>query len=181
MLPAAYVARDVELPHGTTNNRSQGGTVDTAHSLITPPPDKPGEFVRRRHPARHHTTFYVVTHELPGMDPDDQLDRVLSDRRIRRPRDPHRHPQPRDRLSADRARSRRARGRRQGRTRPTVGSAGASRSLAPGNSHVAAHACEGQDQHKVTQAVLGLVSQNPWSGAGSNRRPSAFQADARTN
>jgi hypothetical protein len=36
VLPAAYVARDVELPHGTTNNRSQGGTVDTAHSLITP-------------------------------------------------------------------------------------------------------------------------------------------------
>jgi hypothetical protein len=40
-------------------------------------------------------------------------------------------------------------------------------------------ACEAQDQHKVTQAVHGQTSQNPWSGAGSNRRPSAFQRPCR--
>ena len=34
---------------------------------------------------------------------------------------------------------------------------------------------EAQDPHKDPQAIAGLESQNPWSGAGSNRRPSAFQ------
>jgi hypothetical protein len=33
-----------------------------------------------------------------------------------------------------------------------------------------------QDPHKGPQAITGMESQNPWSGAGSNRRPSAFQA-----
>ena len=34
---------------------------------------------------------------------------------------------------------------------------------------------EAQDPHKGPQAIAGLESQNPWSGAGSNCRPSAFQ------
>ena len=38
---------------------------------------------------------------------------------------------------------------------------------------------EAQDPHKGPQAIAGLESQNPWSGAGSNRRPSAFQGSYR--
>ena len=37
------------------------------------------------------------------------------------------------------------------------------------------HGAEAQDPHKGPQAIAGLESQNAWSGAGSNRRPSAFQ------
>ena len=78
-LPAAYVAGRVELLYATTTHRAMGGTVDTAHPLITPGMSREHLYVDATR-ARHHTTLYVVTHELPGMDPDDQLDRTATDR-----------------------------------------------------------------------------------------------------
>ena len=36
VLPADYVAQHVELAYATTAYRSQGRTVDTTHSLVSP-------------------------------------------------------------------------------------------------------------------------------------------------
>jgi conjugative relaxase-like TrwC/TraI family protein len=80
-LPAAYVAGKVELLYATTTHRAMGGTVDTAHPLITPSMSREHLYVDATR-ARHRTTLYVVTHELPSMDPDDQLDRTATDRRM---------------------------------------------------------------------------------------------------
>jgi conjugative relaxase-like TrwC/TraI family protein len=80
-LPADYVASDVELLYATTTHRAMGGTVDTAHPLVTPGMRREHLYVAATR-ARHHTTLYVVTHDLPALDPDDQLDRTANDRRM---------------------------------------------------------------------------------------------------
>jgi len=80
-LPASYVGADVELLYATTTNRAQGATVDTAHPLVTPGMSREHLYVAATR-ARHDTVFYVVTHDLPGMDPDDQLDRAATDKRM---------------------------------------------------------------------------------------------------
>ena len=36
MLPARYVADEVELGYAATAHRAQGATVDTAHALVDP-------------------------------------------------------------------------------------------------------------------------------------------------
>jgi hypothetical protein len=35
--------------------------------------------------------------------------------------------------------------------------------------------------HRFRKVAFPQIGDDVWSGAGSNRRPSAFQADARTN
>jgi conjugative relaxase-like TrwC/TraI family protein len=77
-LPAAYTAAHVELLYATTTHRAQGATTDTAHPLITEQMTRENLYVAATR-ARHSTTFYVVTHQLPGPDPDDHLDRTRSD------------------------------------------------------------------------------------------------------
>ena len=80
-LPAAYAAAHVELLYATTGHRSQGATVDTAHPLITPGMSREQLYVALSR-ARHATILYVVTHELPALDPDEQLDRARNDPRM---------------------------------------------------------------------------------------------------
>ena len=36
VLPASYVAKNVELAYATTAHRAQGRTVDTAHAFVSP-------------------------------------------------------------------------------------------------------------------------------------------------
>lgn len=80
LLPAAYVAANVELLYATTTNRAQGSTVDTAHPLITPEMSRENLYVITTR-ARERTVLHVVTHELLAYDPDDRLDRVRHDAR----------------------------------------------------------------------------------------------------
>jgi conjugative relaxase-like TrwC/TraI family protein len=80
-IPAAYAAAYVELLYATTIHRAQGTTVDTAHPLITENMTREHLYVALTR-ARHRTTLYVPTHELPAMDPDDNLDRVRNDARM---------------------------------------------------------------------------------------------------
>lgn len=79
-LPADYVAANVELLYASTTNRGQGGTVDTAHPLVTPDMTRENFYVISTR-ARERTNLYVVTHELLSFDPDDRLDRVRNDAR----------------------------------------------------------------------------------------------------
>jgi hypothetical protein len=72
-LPAGYVAEHVELLYATTTHRAQGGTVDTAHPLITAGMTRENLYVLASR-ARERTTFYVATHDLP-FDEDDRVDR----------------------------------------------------------------------------------------------------------
>jgi hypothetical protein len=80
-LPAEYARRHVELLYATTTNRAQGSTVDTAHPLITPEMGRENLYVVASR-ARERTTLYVTTHELPGYDPDERLDRTRNDARM---------------------------------------------------------------------------------------------------
>jgi conjugative relaxase-like TrwC/TraI family protein len=80
-LPAAYAAAHTELLYATTIHRAQGSTVDTAHPLITAGMSREQLYVALSR-ARHATTLYVVTHELPAPDPDEQLDRIRHDPRM---------------------------------------------------------------------------------------------------
>ncbi len=76
-LPAGYVAEHVELLYATTTHRAQGGTVDTAHPLITAGMTRENLYVLASR-ARERTTFYVSTHDLP-FDEDDRVDQVRTD------------------------------------------------------------------------------------------------------
>ena len=76
-LPAEYVATHVQLLYASTGHRSQGGTVDTAHPLITEGMTREMLYVLASR-ARSCTTFYTVTHEQP-LDPDDQTDQSRLD------------------------------------------------------------------------------------------------------
>lgn len=78
ILPASYCAANVELLYATTIHRAQGSTVDTAHPLITAGMSREHLYVAISR-ARRTTTWYVVTHELPALDPDDHLDRARND------------------------------------------------------------------------------------------------------
>jgi conjugative relaxase-like TrwC/TraI family protein len=78
VLPADYVQAHVELGYATTAHRAQGSTVDTAHPLITEEMTRENLYVITTR-AREHTTLYVATHQTPGIDPDDHLDRVRTD------------------------------------------------------------------------------------------------------
>jgi conjugative relaxase-like TrwC/TraI family protein len=80
-LPAAYVARHVELLYATTAHRAQGSTVDTAHPLITAGMTRESLYVLASR-ARERTTFYVATHDQP-FDEDDRVDLVRTDPRAR--------------------------------------------------------------------------------------------------
>ena len=52
MLPADYVAKHVELGYATTSYRSQGRTVDTTHSLVSPTTTREMLYVVATHGAR---------------------------------------------------------------------------------------------------------------------------------
>lgn len=65
-LPAAYVAADVELAYATTAHRSQGGTVDTAHPVVTKSMSREALYVLASR-ARHSTTLYVTTDGQPDL------------------------------------------------------------------------------------------------------------------
>jgi len=65
-LPAAYVTADVELAYATTAHRSQGGTVETAHPVITEAMSREALYVLASR-ARHFTTLYVATDGQPDI------------------------------------------------------------------------------------------------------------------
>ncbi|MEV7925971.1 MobF family relaxase [Kitasatospora sp. NPDC088779] len=77
-LPAEYVAADVQLLYASTITRSQGGTVDTAHPLVTDDTTREELYVQLTR-ARHTTTLYTATHELLPFDTDEQLDQPKND------------------------------------------------------------------------------------------------------
>ncbi|MEY9937610.1 MobF family relaxase [Streptacidiphilus sp. MAP5-3] len=77
-LPADYVAASVQLLYASTVMRSQGGTVDTAHPLVTEDMTREQLYVQMSR-AREKTTAYTVTHELLAFDTDEQLDATRHD------------------------------------------------------------------------------------------------------
>ncbi|WP_034087934.1 MobF family relaxase [Streptacidiphilus albus] len=77
-LPAAYVSDNVQLLYASTVMRSQGGTVDSAHPLVTEDMNREQFYVQISR-ARERTTIYTVTHELLAFDTDDQLDATRHD------------------------------------------------------------------------------------------------------
>ncbi|ROR37195.1 MobF family relaxase [Kitasatospora cineracea] len=77
-LPAEYVAANVQLLYASTITRSQGGTVDTAHPLVTDDTTREELYVQLTR-ARHTTTLYTATHDLLPFDTDEQLDKPKND------------------------------------------------------------------------------------------------------
>ncbi|MGW3186072.1 hypothetical protein ACWDD9_43075 [Kitasatospora sp. NPDC001119] len=77
-LPAEYVAAHVQLLFASTVMRSQGGTLDTAHPLVTEDMTREDLYVQLSR-ARHKTTIYTATHDLLPFDTDDQLDKPKND------------------------------------------------------------------------------------------------------
>ncbi|MGW2395396.1 MobF family relaxase [Kitasatospora sp. NPDC001664] len=77
-LPADYVAANVQLLYASTITRSQGGTVDTAHPLVTDDTTREELYVQLTR-ARHTTTLYTATHDLLLFDTDEQLDQPKND------------------------------------------------------------------------------------------------------
>jgi len=77
-LPATYVTSHVQLLYASTVMRSQGGTVDTAHPLVTEDMTREQLYVQLTR-ARERTTVYTVTHELLPFDTDDQTDATVHD------------------------------------------------------------------------------------------------------
>jgi hypothetical protein len=65
MLPADYVAQHVELAYATTSYRSQGRTVDTTHSLVSPTTTREVLYVAATR-GRESNMLYVDT----SFDPD---------------------------------------------------------------------------------------------------------------
>jgi len=78
-LPAAYVAAHVQLLYAGNAHRIQGGTVDTAHPLITDGATRESLYVLASR-ARDTTTFYVATHDQPP-DDDHRVDQARTDPR----------------------------------------------------------------------------------------------------
>jgi ATP-dependent exoDNAse (exonuclease V) alpha subunit len=72
-LPADYVAAQVELLYATTVHRVQGGTVDTAHPLVTDAMTREHLYVAAAR-ASQRTTLYVATHNVLPLDDDERLD-----------------------------------------------------------------------------------------------------------
>ncbi|MFD8321389.1 P-loop NTPase family protein [Kitasatospora purpeofusca] len=77
-LPAEYVAAGVQLLYASTITRSQGGTVDTAHPLVTDDTTHEELYVQLSR-AHHKTTLYTATHDLLPFDTDEQLDQPKND------------------------------------------------------------------------------------------------------
>jgi len=77
-LPADYVAAGVQLLYASTVMRSQGGTVDTAHPLVTEDMTREQLYVQLSR-ARERTTVYTATHELLAFDTDEQMDATRHD------------------------------------------------------------------------------------------------------
>ncbi|WP_189273744.1 AAA family ATPase, partial [Kitasatospora griseola] len=77
-LPAEYVATNVQLLYASTVMRSQGGTVETAHPLVTEDMSREDLYVQLTR-ARHTTTLYTATHDLLLFDTDEQLDQPKND------------------------------------------------------------------------------------------------------
>ncbi|MCD5316139.1 MobF family relaxase [Kineosporia babensis] len=77
-LPAAYVSEHVELLYASTVHRTQGSTVDTAHTLI-------GAGMLREHlyvaltRATTESHLYVATHHLLPVDEDARTDAAAHD------------------------------------------------------------------------------------------------------
>jgi len=65
VLPAAYVAEDVELGYATTAFRAQGATVDTAHAVISGPSMTREVLYVAMTRARESNRAYVCTDALP--------------------------------------------------------------------------------------------------------------------
>jgi hypothetical protein len=99
-LPAAYVTRHVELLYATTAHRVQGGTVDTAHPLVTDAMTREHLYVATTR-ARHRTTLYVATHDVLPLDDDERLDHAGHDPNARAAREVLHHIL--DRESAERS------------------------------------------------------------------------------
>jgi len=78
-LPAGYVGEHVQLLYATTSHRAQGGTVDTAHALVTAGIAREALYVLASR-ARDTTIFYTATHDLP-YDDDDAINQARSDPR----------------------------------------------------------------------------------------------------
>jgi conjugative relaxase-like TrwC/TraI family protein len=78
-LPAAYVRAHVQLLYACNAHRVQGGTVDTAHPLITAGMSRESLYVLASR-AREKTVFYVATHDQPS-DDDARVDHVRRDPR----------------------------------------------------------------------------------------------------
>jgi conjugative relaxase-like TrwC/TraI family protein len=79
-LPTGYVRAHVQLLYATTAHRAEGTTVDTAHPLITASMTREMLYVLASR-ARHTTTLYVTTHDIPPLDPDEHTDQVKHDPR----------------------------------------------------------------------------------------------------
>ncbi|QBE50199.1 conjugal transfer protein [Leucobacter triazinivorans] len=84
MLPASYVAENVELGYAVTAHRAQGVTVDTAHTLVEATTTREVLYVSMTR-GRYSNIAYVATDkldpahtvDLPGTDPDVTARTVL--------------------------------------------------------------------------------------------------------
>ena len=64
-LPAGYVADSLELAYASTAHRTQGTTVDTAHTLVTPEMTREALYVASTR-GRTSTHWYATTGLTPG-------------------------------------------------------------------------------------------------------------------
>ena len=78
LLPAQYVAANVELLYATTAHRAQGSTVERCHALVTEEMARENFYVITTR-AEDGTIIYVATHELASLDVDEHVDAVPFD------------------------------------------------------------------------------------------------------
>jgi conjugative relaxase-like TrwC/TraI family protein len=78
LLPARYVAANVELLYATTAHRAQGSTVERCHALVTEEMARENFYVITTR-AEDGTIIYVATHELASLDMDEHVDAVPFD------------------------------------------------------------------------------------------------------
>lgn len=80
VLPAEYVAEDVELGYATTVHRSQGASVDTAHALADPETASRELFYVAMTRGKQNNTAYVIQldpHDVePHLEPPEPLTRI---------------------------------------------------------------------------------------------------------
>jgi ATP-dependent exoDNAse (exonuclease V) alpha subunit len=80
-LPAAYVARDIDLGYAATVHRVQGATVDTAHVLVTDDTTREALYVAASR-ARHRTHLYAVTDTADCLDDEPVAHQPLAARDV---------------------------------------------------------------------------------------------------
>jgi conjugative relaxase-like TrwC/TraI family protein len=80
VLPSDYVAEHVELAYATTAHRSQGRTVDTAHTMVSPQTTREVLYVSATR-GRESNRLYVDTHYDP--DPDTSHDGMTEPQTVR--------------------------------------------------------------------------------------------------